>query len=439
MPSPLTAHSSENLRGTIHVPGDKSISHRALMLSALCIGTAEISGLLEGEDVLSTAEALRHLGVEVTQLETGKWQVRGVGVGGLSEPSTALDMGNSGTSTRLMIGLLAAYPFTSIFIGDESLSKRPMGRVLRPLEEGLSLSYRAREGGKLPLTLTGSNHPRPLHYALPVASAQVKSALILAGLHCPGTTTVIEPTPTRDHTERMLRSMGAEITTEEKEDGRHITVQGYPQLTSQSITVPGDPSSAAFLTVAALITPGSTLTIKNICLNETRRGLYDTLIEMGGDIRFENPRETAGEEVADIVVSSSQLHGITVPASRAPSMIDEYPILAIAAACAEGTTHMEGLEELKVKESNRLQAIADGLEANGVNFEMGEDSLSVTGMAAIPGGGTVATHLDHRIAMAFVILGLVSQDPVTVDDSTMINTSFPGFTDLMRKIGAKLS
>ena len=436
--APLSSSKSEGLAGTVSVPGDKSISHRALLLASQAVGVSNIKGLLEGEDVLCTAAALRLLGVSVNRKREGDWQVSGVGVGGFSEPDDVLDMGNSGTGVRLMMGLVASYPFTTFFTGDKSLRSRPMRRVVVPLQQ-MGGQFISREGGRLPLAVTGGAL-LPLSYTLPVASAQVKTSILLAGLNTPGNTTVIEPEATRDHTELMLSYLGAELEISPADaGGKSITLKGRPFLRARDMTVPGDPSSAAFLIVAALITPHSHLVIENVCINPLRIGLYQTLIEMGANIKFVNIRQVAGEDVADIEVQSSQLKGIEVPAERAPSMIDEYPILSVAAVCAEGKTVMRGLAELKVKESDRLQAIASGLEACGVICDVGEDSLTVSGdVDAINGGATVATYMDHRIAMAFLVLGFVSQNPVTVDDGEAIKTSFPGFVSLMKILGAKI-
>jgi 3-phosphoshikimate 1-carboxyvinyltransferase len=434
-----TSLQSSNLAGDILVPGDKSISHRALMLSSQVLGTTLITGLLEGEDVLHTADALRGCGVEIRRLHAQRWEVKGVGIGGLKESARVIEMGNSGTSTRLLMGLLTPYPMLSFFAGDASLSKRPMKRVSDPLSQ-MGAQITAREGGKLPLLLQGTATPLPITYRLPVASAQVKSAILLAGLNTPGETTVIEDHPTRDHTERMLRALGVDITTTIDADGAHrITLRGQQPQTyaDRTLAVPSDPSSAAFPVVAALITPGSRISIPNICINPTRIGLFDTLAEMGGKLTWKNQRELCGEPVADLVVEYSKLKGVTVPAERAPSMIDEYPILSIAASVAEGETVMLGLEELKVKESNRLAAIAHGLHACGVDAVEGEDSLTVRG-GKVRGGATIPTHFDHRIAMSFLVMGLVSEQPVSVDNIECITTSFPGFIDLLNGLGAQI-
>jgi 3-phosphoshikimate 1-carboxyvinyltransferase len=435
----LRAERAGPLAGTVRVPGDKSISHRALMIGALAVGETRIHGLLEGEDVLNTAQAMRALGAEVTRDEASVWHVHGVGVGGFSEPDDVIDMGNSGTGARLLTGLVAAHPFACHITGDASLRTRPMARIIAPLQE-MGARFIARAGGRLPMAVIGAEMPLPISYTLPVASAQVKSAILLGGLNTAGITTVIEPQPTRDHSELMLRHFGATITIEDlPTGGRRIALTGQPELTGHEVRVAGDPSSAAFPAVAALIVPGSRVTLRHVGLNPLRDGLYRTLVEMGADIRFENRRDEAGEPVADLIVSHGVLKGVEVPPERAPSMIDEYPILAIAAACAEGTTVMRGIAELRVKESDRLSAIADGLKANGVRVEVGEDSLTVHGTGGkVPGGGIVATHMDHRIAMSFLVLGLASDKSVTVDDGAMIATSFPGFAPLMTGLGAKL-
>ncbi|MFN4353670.1 3-phosphoshikimate 1-carboxyvinyltransferase [Parvibaculum sp.] len=435
----LTAELSRALGGTIRVPGDKSISHRALIFGALAVGETRITGLLEGEDVLSTAETMRRLGARVTRHEDGTWSVFGVGVGGLREPAEPLDFGNSGTGARLVMGLVAGHPITATFIGDASLSRRPMGRVIKPLSE-MGAHFHAREGGKMPLTLTGARRALPITYRSPVASAQVKSAILLAGLNAPGITTVIEPVPTRDHTERMLRAFGAHIGTKQGKDGLEISLAGEPELTPCPIAVPGDPSSAAFPVVAALLVPGSEIVVQGITLNPHRAGLYTTLKEMGGDIEVMNQRDEGGEPVADLRVRHSRLKGIDVPPERAASMIDEYPVLAVAAAFAEGETRMMGIHELRVKESDRIAATASGLRANGVKVHESDDGMVVEGRSGVvDGGGHVVTHMDHRIAMSFLVMGLAAQKPVTVDDASMIATSFPGFTKLMRGLGASLA
>ena len=438
-PRPLQSAKTGPLSGIVRVPGDKSISHRALMFGAIAIGETTIHGLLTGEDVLHTAAAMRALGADITRSDDGIWRVRGVGIGGLVEADQMLDMGNSGTAARLMMGLVASHPITTFFTGDASLAKRPMARVTTPLEQ-MGASFVSRTGGRLPLAVIGTENPVPITYRLPVASAQVKSAILLAGLNTPGVTTVIEAEPTRDHSELMLTHFGATVTTERIEGGAlAVSITGEPEITGRPVHVPADPSSAAFLTVAALIRPGSDITLTNVGMNPRRTGLYDTLIEMGADITFLNRRIEAGEPVADLRVRSSALTAVAVPPDRAPSMIDEYPILAIAAACAEGTTTMHGLAELRVKESDRLAMVADGLDACGVGVEAGPDSLTVHGAGTPPGGATVATAMDHRIAMSFLVLGMASAEPVAVDDSGFIDTSFPGFVDLMNSLGARIS
>jgi 3-phosphoshikimate 1-carboxyvinyltransferase len=430
------AQSSGPLAGTIRVPGDKSISHRALMLGALAIGRTEITGLLQGEDVLATAAALNALGATVARLDDGRWTVDGIGVGALAEPEDVLDLGNSGTAARLLLGMLATHPITAFVTGDASLRRRPMGRVVEPLNR-FGARFVAREGGRLPLAVSGAANPLPISYRLPVPSAQVKSAVLLAGLNTPGETTVIEPQPTRDHTERMLRHFGATVIIEAEESGRRITVEGFPELAAAPITVPGDPSSAAFPLVAALIVPGSEVTAEGVGINPLRAGLLECLREMGADITLLNPREEGGEPVADIRARAGTLTGADIPAERAPRMIDEYPILAVAAACARGRTVMRGLSELRVKESDRLSGIAEGLAGCGVNVAIERDDLIVDGAGNLPAGDAlIATRLDHRIGMAFLVLGLAANQPVRIDDATPIATSFPGFIELMRGLGA---
>ena len=431
---PLTAKRAAALKGQVRVPGDKSISHRALIFGALATGVTRITGLLEAEDVINTAKAVTALGAPAAKIG-GIWEVRGRGVGGLRAPEGPLDFGNSGTGTRLMMGVVAGHPMTVTMSGDASLSKRPMRRVLGPLKQ---MGLQVLDDGKetLPLTVRGSADLIPIDYTLPVPSAQVKSAILIAGLHAAGETSVIEKEATRDHTERMLRFFGAEVRTVETGGLTRITVKGDAEMTGRDVAVPGDPSSAAFLACAALIVPGSDITIDGVLVNATRTGLYITLQEMGGDIAFLNARDEGGEPIADIRVRASKLTGVHVPAHRAPSMIDEYPVLAAIAAFANGTTRMDGLAELKVKESDRLAATAAGLAANGVAARIDGDSLIVDGTGAMPGGGTVATHLDHRIAMAFLTAGLVSDYPITVDDTAMIATSFPEFRALMERLGA---
>ena len=427
------------LSGNITVPGDKSVSHRALILGSIAVGETHVEGLLEGEDVMAAAAAMRALGAQISRDDAGLWTVIGCGVGGLHEPNQILDMGNSGTAVRLLMGLVGTQTFTSTFTGDESLNSRPMERVMGPLRQ-MGAQFTSRSGGRLPITVSGSDLIKPIEYELPVASAQVKSAILLAGLNAPGKTTVIEPQPTRDHSERMLRHFGAEVITENLDGGGvKITLTGQPELEGRDITVPADISSAAFPIAAALIVPGSNLLIRNVGMNPLRAGLIKTLQEMGGKITIENSRGEAGEPLADLRVEASQLHGITVPASRAPSMIDEYPVLSVVATCATGTTHMVGLAELRVKESDRLAAMATGLAACGVQIEETEDSLTVHGSdQPIDGGALIAANLDHRIAMAFSVLGMVSLNPVTIDDGSPIATSFPGYIELMNYLGAKI-
>ncbi|ADJ24126.1 3-phosphoshikimate 1-carboxyvinyltransferase [Hyphomicrobium denitrificans ATCC 51888] len=431
---PLAVMRASPLKGRVRLPGDKSISHRALIFGALATGTTRIRGLLESEDVVNTARAVSALGAHAEK-RGDVWEVKGRGPGGLRQPTEPLDFGNSGTGARLMMGVIAGHPITVQMTGDASLSRRPMRRVLGPLMQmGLEVIETGRE--TLPLTLRGTSELIPIVYPLPVPSAQVKSAVLLAGLHSAGETTVIEHEATRDHTERMLRHFGANVRIMDKEGGRAITIRGDAELTGRDILVPGDPSSAAFLVAAALIVPGSDVTIEGVLINPTRTGLYTTLQEMGGDVTLLNQREEGGEPIADIRVRASELKGVRVPAERAPSMIDEYPVLAAISAFAKGTTQMDGLAELKVKESDRLQATATGLEVNGVTARIDGDSLIVEGKQRLKGGGLVATHLDHRIAMAFLTAGLASEKPITVDDTTMIATSFPEFRGLMETLGA---
>ena len=440
-PSPAAFKSLGALSGRVRVPGDKSISHRSLMLSALAVGTSTVEGLLEGEDVLATAAAMRAMGASISRGNDGRWTIDGVGVGGLLQPSQALDMGNSGTSTRLLMGLVASHPITATFVGDASLSKRPMNRVIEPLSQ-MGAEFTPSPGGRLPLMLRGICPAVPIDYRLPVASAQVKSAILLAGLNTPGITRVIEPVPTRDHSERMLRGFGADLTIDQ--DGgsaRLISVRGEADLKPQHIVVPGDPSSAAFPVVAALLVPGSDVVVENVGLNPTRAGLFEVLRMMGGDIQFLDQREVGGEPVADLRVRGSSLKGIEVPPDIAPSMIDEFPVLFVAAALAEGRTVTRGLEELRVKESDRLAVMAEGLRAVGARVEETEDGLIIdgTGGEKLPGGATIAARLDHRIAMSFAVAGLVSRDPVTIDDMAPVATSFPIFADLMRSLGAEVT
>jgi 3-phosphoshikimate 1-carboxyvinyltransferase len=426
------------LGGTVTVPGDKSISHRALMLGALAVGETRIEGLLEGEDVLATAGAMRAMGADIVRDADGVWHVHGVGVGGLMQPPQALDMGNSGTSTRLLMGLLASHALTVTFTGDASLSKRPMGRVTEPLSR-MGAEFNTAPGGRLPLTMRGLSPAVPIEYRLPVASAQVKSAILLAGLNTPGITRVIEPVPTRDHSERMLKGFGAELTVEKDADGASIiSITGEAELKPQQITVPGDPSSAAFPMVAALIVPGSDILIRNVGLNPTRAGLVELLRSMGGAVEIVDPRDVGGEPVGDLRIRHSALSGVEPDPAAVPSMVDEFPIAFIAAACAKGRSVFRGLEELRVKESDRIAAMANGLRAIGVKVEEIADGLIIdgTGGGALPGGGPVATLLDHRIAMSFAVAGLHSRSGVTVDDMAPVATSFPGFTDMLRQLGA---
>lgn len=430
------------LKGRIRVPGDKSISHRSIMLGALAVGETKVTGLLEGEDVLATAAAMRAMGASVERTGEGSWSVHGVGVGALLQPEAPLDMGNSGTSTRLLMGLVSSHPITATFVGDASLSKRPMGRVITPLSQ-MGASIEASEGGRLPLIVRGAAPAVPITYRLPVASAQVKSAILLAGLNTPGITTVIEPVPTRDHSERMLRGFGAELTVETDADGaRVISIRGEAELKPQVIDVPGDPSSAAFFIVAALVVPGSEVLIENVGLNPTRAGLVEVLRQMGGHIEELSSREVGGEPVADLLVRHSALKGIEVDPALAPSMIDEFPVLFVAAALAEGVTTTSGLEELRVKESDRLSVMATALTAAGVRVEEREDGLVVTGTGGDPLPGTahaIATCLDHRIAMSMAIAGLVSRNGVEVDDTRPIATSFPTFETMLDGLSKEIA
>ncbi|GAB5378561.1 MAG: 3-phosphoshikimate 1-carboxyvinyltransferase [Acuticoccus sp.] len=424
------------LKGRVRVPGDKSISHRALMLATLSVGRSTIDGLLTAEDVMATADAMRAFGAAIAE-ENGRFVVDGVGLGMLAEPDGVLDFGNAGTGSRLTMGIAGGHPIATTFVGDASLSRRPMGRVLDPLRQ-MGVAVVAREGDRMPLSLRGPRTLTPIEYRLPMASAQVKSAVLLAGLSAPGITTVVEPVATRDHTERMLRGFGATVAVEDAPDGRRISVTGQTPLTPTDVVVPADPSSAAFLMVAALIVPGSDVTVADVMLNPSRTGLLTTLIEMGGEIEILNRRDAGGEEIADVRVRASRLRGVDVPAERAPSMIDEYPVLAVAAACAQGATRMNGLGELRVKESDRLDAVAAGLAANGVVHETGADWLVVEGRRGKVGGGTVTTHLDHRIGMSFLILGLAADEGVAIDDHSVIATSFPGFVPLLEGLGATI-
>jgi 3-phosphoshikimate 1-carboxyvinyltransferase len=421
------------------VPGDKSISHRALILGALAVGTTRISGLLEGEDVLNTAQAMRVLGARVERTGVGAWSVEGVGVAGFAQPATTLDFGNSGTGCRLVMGAVAGCPITATFDGDASLRKRPMRRILDPVALMGARVMTAAEGGRLPIALAGARDPLPIVYRTPVPSAQIKSAVLLAGLAAPGTTIVIETEASRDHTELMLRHFGAAVVSElEGAHGRKISLTGQPELVPAAVAVPADPSSAAFPMVAALIVPGSDVFLPDVMTNPLRTGLIATLREMGAAIEEDELRHDGGEAMAGFRVRHSALRGVEVPAERAPAMIDEYPILAVAAACAEGTTVMRGLKELRVKESDRLAATADMLRVNGIEVEISGDDLAVRGHGRPRGGGVVATHMDHRIAMAALVLGLAADQPVQVDDAGFIATSFPGFADLMRELGGEI-
>jgi 3-phosphoshikimate 1-carboxyvinyltransferase len=434
----MTSHACGPLQGRAEVPGDKSISHRSLILGALSVGETKISGLLEGQDVLDTAKAMRAFGAEVTDLGAGNWSVHGVGVGGFAEPENVIDCGNSGTGVRLIMGAMATSPITATFTGDASLNGRPMARVTDPLAE-FGCQTVGRQGGRLPMTLVGAADPIPVRYVVPVPSAQVKSAVLFAGLNAPGKTVVIEKEATRDHTERMLAGFGAEITTEITDEGRVITLTGQPELKAQTIDVPRDPSSAAFPVCAALIVPGSDVLVPGIGLNPTRAGLYTTLREMGADLTYENERIEGGEPVADLRARfSPDLHGIEVPAERAASMIDEYPVLSVVASFAKGKTHMPGVKELRVKESDRIDAMAIGLRANGIEVDEGPDWWSVIGLGHgnVTGGATCASQLDHRIAMSFLILGMAATNPISVDDGGPIATSFPIFEGLMGGLGA---
>ncbi|WP_278923403.1 MULTISPECIES: 3-phosphoshikimate 1-carboxyvinyltransferase [Pseudophaeobacter] len=440
-PIPMTSHRAAPLTGVAEVPGDKSISHRSLILGAMAVGETKISGLLEGDDVLDTAKAMQAFGAEVVNHGSGNWSVFGVGVGGFAEPDQVIDCGNSGTGVRLIMGCMATSPIAVTFTGDASLNGRPMARVTDPLAL-FGAKTVGRSGGRLPMTIVGAAQPTPVRYVVPVPSAQVKSAVLLAGLNAPGQTVVIEKEATRDHSERMLAGFGAEITVEDSDEGRVITLTGQPELKPQVIAVPRDPSSAAFPVCAALITPGSDVLVPGIGLNPTRAGLFYTLQDMGADLTFENPREEGGEPVADLRAKySPDMQGIAVPPERAASMIDEYPVLSVVASFATGKTMMAGVKELRVKESDRIDAMARGLRANGVTVEDGEDWWSVEGLGpdGVPGGGTCESFLDHRIAMSFMVMGMGAQKPVTVDDGSPITTSFPIFEPLMTGLGAKFS
>jgi len=435
----MRSFSGNPLSGTAIIPGDKSISHRSLILGALSIGCTEIKGLLEGEDVLDTAEAMRSFGAHVTKHDNGNWSVDGVGVGGFAEPKKVIDCGNSGTGVRLILGAMATSPITVTFSGDLSLTKRPMDRVINPLKQ-FGTQFYGRSEARLPLTAVGAKDPTPICFSMPIASAQVKSAILLAGLNAPGQTVVIEKELTRDHTERMLRGFGATVDIQDSKDGRRIVLDGYPELKSQFISVPRDPSSAAFPICAALITEGSDVLVPNIALNPTRAGLFKTLEEMGANIQYVNKKSEGGEPVADLRVRFSELRGVEVPPDRAASMIDEYPILSVVASFAEGKTTMLGVKELRVKESDRIDAMARGLTDSGVNVEQENDSLSIYGKGplGVPGGATCATFLDHRIAMSFLCLGLATKNPITIDDYSPVTTSFPNFKDLMVNLGGQL-
>ncbi|MGB3540900.1 MAG: 3-phosphoshikimate 1-carboxyvinyltransferase [Mesorhizobium sp.] len=440
---PAISRKSPPLSGTVRVPGDKSISHRSFMFGGLASGETRITGLLEGEDVMRTGAAMKAMGAHIEK-RGPEWIIRGTGNGALLQPEGPLDFGNAGTGSRLTMGLVGTYDMETTFIGDASLSGRPMGRVLDPLRQMGVQVLKASPGDRMPITLQGPKHAAPITYRVPMASAQVKSAVLLAGLNTPGVTTVIEPVMTRDHTEKMLQGFGANLTVETDERGvRHIFIEGQGKLTGQTIAVPGDPSSAGFPLVAALVVPGSDIVIENVLMNPTRTGLLLTLQEMGGNIEVLNPRNEGGEDVADLRVRHSELKGVAVPPERAPSMIDEYPVLAVAACFAEGETLMQGLEELRVKESDRLAAVANGLKLNGVDCTEGETFLAVRGVPGGKGlgnaiGEAVKTHLDHRIAMSFLVMGLASEKPVTIDDQAMIATSFPEFMSLMGGLGAQI-
>ena len=439
-PQPLSARPGAPLKGRLRPPGDKSISHRALILGLLAVGETKIEGLLEGDDVLRTAQACRQLGAKVERLGPGAWSVHGAGAGSLLQPHETLDFGNAGTGTRLMMGVVGGHGITATFDGDSSLRKRPMKRILDPLLLMGAEVVSQAEGGRCPVTLKGSAEPAPIEYRTPVPSAQLKSAILLAGLNSPGRTVVIESEASRDHTEKMLAWFGAAIHSEpDGEHGRRITLEGRPDLRPRPVVVPADPSSGAFAMVAALVTPGSDIVIEGMMMNPLRIGLIDTLFEMGAAMEILNRRQEGGEDVADLRVRHGSLKGVDVPASRAPSMIDEYPVLAVAAAFAQGETRMRGLSELRVKESDRLAAVAAGLDAAGVANRIEGDDLIVTGNGIVRGGGTVATHMDHRIAMSFLVMGLASQQPMSIDDASMIVTSFPTFRPEMERLGARFA
>jgi 3-phosphoshikimate 1-carboxyvinyltransferase len=438
--SPLTARRTAALTGRVRVPGDKSISHRALILGAMTVGETRITGLLEGEDVINTGKAMQALGATVERTGEGAWTVRGVGVAGFATPAAALYFGNSGTGCRLLMGAVAGCPIEAIFDGDASLRTRPMRRILDPLEKMGARTKHGAEGGRLPVTVVGARDPMPIEYEAPVPSAQLKSAVLLAGLAAPGATTVIEKEATRDHTEKMLKHFGAHVrVTSFGDHGRRITLQGQPELEAAPVVVPADPSSAAFPLVAGLIVPGSDIILDGVMMNPLRTGLLTTLKEMGAVFEILAERTEGGEDVADLRVQAGVLKGVDVPPERAPSMIDEYPILAVAAAFAQGTTRMRGLKELRVKESDRLELTAAMLRVNGVEVEIVDDDLIVHGKGHAPGGGVVATHMDHRLAMSALMMGLGSAQPIGVDDAAIIATSFTGFVELMRSLGGDFS
>jgi len=438
-PIPMTSRPAASLKGTAEVPGDKSISHRSLILGALAVGQSHITGLLEGQDVLDTATAMRAFGTDIKQIGPGEWLVNGVGVGGFAEPDQVIDFGNSGTGARLVMGAMATSPISVTFTGDASLRSRPMDRITDPMKLFGARAF-GRSGGRLPMTIIGAGNPISMRYTVPMPSAQVKSAVLLAGLNAPGQTVVIEKEATRDHTERMLAGFGAQVSVEQTDEGRVITLIGQPELIPQSVAVPRDPSSAAFPVCAALIVEGSEVFVPGVSQNTTRNGIFTTLVEMGADITFENQREEGGEPVADLRVRHSALQGVDVPPERAASMIDEYPILSVVASFATGKTTMRGVKELRVKESDRIDAMARGLEACGVSIEEDDDTFIVYGMGSsgVPGGGTCATHLDHRIAMSFLVLGMGAQKHVNIDDGGPVATSFPIFEELMGDLGAQL-
>jgi 3-phosphoshikimate 1-carboxyvinyltransferase len=437
--TPLSSGTAAALNGRLRAPGDKSVSHRALILAALAVGRTRVTGLLEGEDVMRTAAAMGALGAALRRGDDGAWLIDGVGIGGLAEAEDVLDLGNSGTGARLLMGVVASHGITTFFTGDASLRRRPMARVAEPLQR-IGARILARDGGRLPLAVIGAASPLPITYRLPVPSAQVKSAVLLAGLNAPGETIVIEPQPTRDHSERMLRHFGAELAIIDGPEGRRIALKGQPELKAADLAVPGDPSSAAFPAIAALLVPGSEVVIEGVGVNPLRTGLFDTLTEMGAELSLLHERIEGGEPVADLRLRTSALRGVEVPAERAPRMIDEYPVLAVAAAFAKGRTVMHGLGELRVKESDRLSAIAQGLTACGVSVAVEGDTLAVEGLgAAPPGGADIAAKLDHRIAMAFLVLGLAARRPVRIDDGATIATSFPGFVEAMNGLGAGIA